>query len=264
MTRTRIEWATHVWNPVTGCTPVSEGCDHCYARRMAKRLAGRCGYPADDPFRLTIHEDKIEEPLHWRKRRPKVFVCSMGDLFHEGMPWSVLMRIWNVMRRARDCKFIVLTKRPERMWEFVVTANLVLSNVWLGVTTETQERANKRIAVLLQIPAARRLVSVEPMLEPIDIVIAANSGPALDVTRNWLDWVIVGGETGPGARPMHSEWVRSLRGQCLQTRVPFFFKGWGEWAPNKLDSPDLAAMSRVGKRTAGRLLDGREWNEVPE
>ena len=271
MAATKIEWADAVWNPITGCTPVSEACDNCYAKRMANRLAGRYGYPADDPFRVTFHPDKLDEPLRWKKPR-RIFVCSMGDLFHEDVKKDWIDSVWSTMAEARQHTFQVLTKRPERMREYILDRKRKgwkpdCNNIWLGVTAENQARVNERIPILLQIPAAVRFVSIEPMLGPVDLtdivikrqvgedhidVLRCDVDPADDLYHgSTLDWVICGGETGPGARPMHPDWVRSLRDQCLEAHVPFFFKGWGRWIQNP---------SSAGKR----LLDGREWNEFPQ
>ena len=186
----RIEWTDATWSPVTGCTPISEGCENCYARRMAKRLRGRCGYPTDEPFKVTLHPERLEEPLKWKKPR-RVFVCSMGDLFHEDVPDEFIYEIWDVMVQSKQHTFLVLTKRPDRMKSFIekVMCNRMdyaltfggtpegkkarkwaqkpVQNVWLGVTAENQEQADKRIPILLQIPATVRFVSVEPMLGPI-------------------------------------------------------------------------------------------------
>jgi len=259
---TKIEWCDVSWNPVSGCTPVSPGCAHCYAQTMARRLAGRCGYPADEPFRVTLHPERLSEPLHWRKPT-RVFVASMSDLFHKEVPDEFIDRIMAVVAMMQEHTFIVLTKRPGRMLEYFTDPNRRLEierwwctggtyraryhydeipealwplrNCWTGVTVEDQQRANERIPVLLRIPAAVRFVSVEPMLEAVDL------SPWLPS----LDWVICGGETGPGARPMHRDWVRQLRGQCQAAAVPFFFKSWG------------------GK-AADRLVDGQEYSEFPE
>ena len=309
MNRTKIEWAEAVWNPVTGCTPVSEGCRNCYARRMARRLAGRCGYPAvlrppagaDEPFRVMLHEDRLVEPLRWRKPR-RVFVCSMGDLFHEAVPWEAINKVWTV---AHVCahKFLFLTKRPARMLEFfrdqhhswaaMTGPDVPPSNCWLGVSVEDQASADERIPLLLQTPAAIRFVSVEPMLGPVNIKGYLDGSIRWSIRTNAtrLDWVIGGGETGLGARPMHIDWVRSLRDQCAAAHVPFFFKQWGEWQPvhgtgrttgdeeeevrpfrwlavggTARDSgcPPDALMLRVGRKRAGRELDGRTWDEFPK
>jgi len=196
MSTTKIEWATKSWNPVTGCSPISEGCANCYAKRMSARLSGRYGYPKDEPFRVTFHPDKLDEPTHWRKPQ-KVFVCSMGDLFHEDVTDEALLQIFNIMREANRHTYMLLTKRPARMKDFcsrlrfdhngygkvfltkatddcINNSSLplmpLLRWVWLGVTAENQRTADERIPILLQIPAAVRFVSCEPMLSRIDLV----------------------------------------------------------------------------------------------
>ena len=289
MTKTRIEWADTVWNPVTGCTPVSPGCAHCYARTMARRLAGRCGYPADEPFRVTLHPERLSEPLRWTKPR-RVFVCSMGDLFHDDVDEKFIAKVWAIMDLARQHTFMVLTKRPERALKLLTDEDfqfhvgwfqsqavrefglpqpkeigpMPLRNCWAGVTAEDQQRANERIPILLQIPAAVRFVSVEPMLEAVDLSsVPINYGegffgdpfrpyPILrsgrNRTYNTLDWVICGCETGPGARPMEVNWVRDLRDQCQEAGVPFFLK----------------ALRVDGKVVKLPELDGRKWDQVPK
>ncbi len=309
MGQTRIEWATHVWNPVTGCTPVSEGCQNCYARRMATRLRGRFGYPEDNPFRVTLHPGRVSslEPA-LRGTGKIIFVCSMGDLFHQDVPESFIREILKLVTATGQHTFFMLTKRPERMRNvfesYYATGAAIIRNLWLGVTAENQARANERIPVLLQIPAAVRFVSVEPMLGPVDLSkwlgvcnfcgsSAVKCSPALwkrgkkccpDCTHNgvYLNWIICGGETGPNARPMHLDWVRSLRDQCQEAGVPFFFKSWGEWAPAYTTGPEFelsrlagdevimsgpgygVVMKKVTKKAAGRILDGRTWDEYPE
>lgn len=302
---TNIEWCTTTWNPITGCTPISPGCKNCYAERMAKRLAGRFGYPKDYPFAITLHESQFKKPLKWRKPR-MVFVCSMGDLFHEDVPFEwiyvVVKAIINAHSRNPVHKWLFLTKRPQRIldwreWSKTMpytdaarVAAWFQKMAWLGVTAENQEQADKRIPVLLQIPAAVRFVSVEPMLGPvnmrhidaeghhpewcwIDALTGKHTdmGPACpDVPK--LDWVIAGGESGPGARPMHPDWARSLRDQCVEAGVPFFFKQWGEWVSvSEVEGAgphhyfdDGATARRVGKKNAGRLLDWRAWDQYPE
>jgi protein gp37 len=314
MNKTKIEWADATWNPITGCTKISPGCANCYAEKMSKRLAGRCGYPADEPFKVTIHPDKIDEPLKWKKPR-RVFVCSMSDLFHKDVPMSI---ITYVLRMARSCEghtFMILTKRPARMKEaireMVSWGMWPVPNIWLGVTAENQEQADKRIPILLDTPAAVRFVSVEPMLGPVDLCnfftlsgCRINCPDDYDICRlhsfeckyshtsTRLDWVICGGESGPGARPMHPDWARALRDQCQGAGIPFFFKQWGEWVPmgSEFGQPNSwssrkwqqrvddwrpgwdgmpwydgngHSMIKVGKKAAGRLLDGREWSEFP-
>lgn len=256
---TKIEWCQETWNPVTGCTKISEGCHNCYAERMAKRLAGRYGYPKDEPFKPGIfHQDKINLPLSW-KHQKKVFVCSMGDIFHDDVDIDHQIKIFDRISQAKNITFMILTKRPENALRFCIQCGLIPSglplpacptpsgvewpkNAWLGVTAENQQRADERIPILLSIPAAVRFVSVEPMLGKIDFRKwlphhencrcpecyhrAFKSKPAYT-----LDWVICGGESGPCARPMHPDWALSLRDQCVAAGVPFFFKQWGEWGP---------------------------------
>jgi protein gp37 len=305
MAETKIEWADATWNPVTGCTKISDGCWNCYAERMAKRSAGRYGYPADEPFRVTMHPNRLEEPLRWRKPR-RVFVCSMGDLFHGDVPFEYIARVFGRMHSAPQHTFQLLTKRPERMAAFVDWYQETwlkgfphafpdeYQHVWLGVTAETQAMADERIPLLLQIPAAVRFVSCEPLLEPILL----DDGHASYLTCNndctdqdedacesytisgecfrGIDWVICGGESGPGARSMHPDWARSLRDQCTKNGTAFFFKQWGEWAPNCLCGTKnahpttprprpgkMGCMFRCGKKAAGALLDGREWRDMP-
>lgn len=305
--KTKIEWATHTWNPVTGCTPISEGCKNCYAAKMAKRLAGRGGYPKDNPFKPgIIHEDAMEWPLRLRKPA-RIFVCSMGDLFHEAVPDEVIARIFSTMYGCPRHLFLILTKRPERMKKFIeacrscgerhgwITHNgslpkaayngtgivvggleWPLPNVWLGVTCENQAAADERIPMLLQIPAAVRFVSVEPMLGPVDLGYTFTRAYHAGGGQAAIDWVICGGETGPGARPMHPDWARSLRDQCLAAFVPFFLKSFGEWAAstepldvrNKKTGdfetlPVGAGFIRVGKKKTGDLLDGERWHQFP-
>ena len=258
MSPTRIEWVTNpdgtkgeTWNPVSGCTKVSAGCKNCYAERMAKRLAGRCGYPeAPHQFDVTLHPDRLEQPLHWRKPRT-VFVCSMSDLFHEDVPFDYVDEIFGIMAEAPQHGFQLLTKRPERAISYISDANLSatnvethlvwpLPNVWLGVTAENQATADERIPLLLETPAAVRFVSCEPLLGPVrfdyeDWDRTAEYMEPKTYLRSYtidngarrmpgIDWVIVGAETGPGARPMHPDWARDIRDQCQEAGVPFFFK----------------------------------------
>ncbi len=298
MGKPKIEWTDATWNPVTGCTPISPGCANCYAKRMSKRLAGRGGYPADDPFRVTLHMDKQDEPLKWKKPR-RVFVCSMGDLFHKDVPTKFIIDCLSIMAEGYQHTFMLLTKRPKRMMEILSHSTVAcdtwlqtsrgvnaepapwpLPNVWIGVTAENQEQANKRIPILLQTPAVVRFVSVEPMLGPVSFRWALWEPMKPNSINNQydglrrLDWIICGGETGPGARPMHPDWVRSLRDQCQEAGVPFFFKQWGEWTARCPQSISLAnremafrhgtTFYKVGKKAAGRLLDSVEWSQYPE
>jgi protein gp37 len=307
MMPTKIEWATDSWNPIqakikgkTGrgyhCTKVSPGCDNCYAE--ATNILRGNGLPFDS--RATEFElvtKTLEAPLHCRKPR-RVFVQSMSDLFHEMVPFKLIDEVFKIMARCPQHTFMLLTKRPEMMLGYLKwlcgkigpdISELVLpKNVWWGVTAENQEQADKRIPVLLQIPAAVRFVSVEPMLGPVDIKETIVSWKHDQLNKVYteklgeytISWVICGGESGHSARPMHPDWARSLRDQCQTAQVPFFFKQWGEWEPvpghecvhikNDKDfqklkfSPDGNISRKVGKKKAGRLLDGIEWNQFPE
>ena len=300
---TKVEWVDRPgtrpesWNPITGCNvegkrvKVSPGCDHCWAERMARRLAGRFGYPeAPHHFDVIGHRDRVEQPFRWRRERT-AFVCSMGDLFHERVTWMDIELIFNVMVKCRQHTFLILTKRAERMHDFVSTCfpglDQCSSHIWLGVSAENQQAADERIPLLLQTPAAVRFVSCEPLLGLIDLFDVdgniAQSMPERSLfPADLIDWVIVGGESGPGARPMHPNWARSLRDQCQAAGVPFFFKQWGAWIPMSMDEawkypnigmvesgipqqmdPTYVRMAHIGKGQAGRELDGREWSEWP-
>lgn len=231
----KIKDLIKTWSPITGCRPISEGCRNCYAKRMATRLRGRFGYPADEPFRVTYHFDRLDQPLKWRKPR-MIFVCSMGDLFHGQVPFESINQIIKIITLCKQHTFLILTKRPKRMAEYfkhleyllqiVGESRLPIPNLWLGVTAENQQRADERIPVLLQIPAVVRFVSAEPMLGPVNLKLSdyAISGDSHSVRRAFLNWVICGAETGPGARTMGLSWARDLRDQCKEAGVPFFFK----------------------------------------
>ena len=261
MSKTKIEWAGHSWNPITGCSKISTGCRNCYAERMARRLAGRYGYPkAPHHFDVTLHPDRLDQPLHWKKPRT-VFVCSMSDLWHDDVAEQFIWRVLKVTRDAPQHIYQILTKRPGRMAPVMRECYARLRaaygskaeepqrNLWLGITAENQATADKRIPILLQTPAAVRFVSCEPLLGPIDLHVKRKVGGVV-YDYIGLDWVIVGGESGPGARPMNPQWARDIRDRCQATGVPFFFKQWGAWR-------------RVGKKKAGHLLDGQEWREFP-
>ena len=362
-----IEWTDATWNPVTGCTRVSSGCDHCYAAAMSHRLeAISLGVPKGAGDResklwhryggitgvnsrgerhflgeVRCHEDLLEWPL--RKTKPlRIFVNSMSDLFHPMVPFEFIDKVFAVMALCPQHTFQVLTKRPERMAEYLLDSrdglgfktdervaaavdeiwpwkgshkNFIetkatglrrwspvwpLPNVWLGTSVEDQATADERIPHLLQCPAAVRFLSVEPMLGPVDVSYALSNGDTVGVRRAdvpTVDWVIVGGESGPGARPMHPDWVRSVRDQCIAAQVPFFFKQWGEWHSGAdlrdgswnrlkqvrvcrrghvvdLDAVNMGKhascpngllnMYRVGKKAAGAMLDRKEWREWPK
>jgi protein gp37 len=358
-----IEWTDATWNPVTGCTEVSPGCDNCYAKTFAERFRGTKGHYFENGFDVQLRPDKLILPLKWRKPK-RVFVNSMSDLFHKDIPDEYILRVWEIMARTPQHTYQILTKRHARMRSFVerlafavptaeqraagisgrvpylfanagdnasLGAVRPLDNVWLGVSVENQQWADIRIPSLLDTPAAVRFLSCEPLLGPVDL-----DGPVINGHRPrltyWLagrpgwgpeettatgldmqphttgpriDWVIVGGESGHGARPMHPEWAQRLRNQCTAAGVPFHFKQWGEYDPmaplkdgvfdwergiilandgtvyqkGDLDYPDggrrgeairaghdrgsLTSMYRVGKKHAGRLLDGRTWDEFP-
>jgi protein gp37 len=323
MAKTSIEWATDVWNPVTGCQKVSQGCKHCYAERIAERFWGARKFTD-----VQVHPERLAEPLKWRKPR-RVFVNSMSDLFHENIydgNESFLNEVFAVMAATPRHTYLVLTKRPVIMRNYLSNKRREvyiehsletiygehgwcspdfqwpLPNVWLGVSVEDQKAADERIPLLLQTPAAVRFVSCEPLLGPVELTkikwakIKVNpesyrrlgvpapdemwslnnaliSHPAdeYNPAKIGLDWVIVGGESGPGARPMHPDWPRSLRDQCQAQGTPFFFKQWGEYSEvGKYVQQEVnwvttgTMMQRVGKKAAGRLLDGREHNEFPQ
>ncbi|OCB09262.1 hypothetical protein A5717_26160 [Mycolicibacterium porcinum] len=347
---TSIEWCDSTWNPVTGCTEVSPGCDHCYAKTFAERWRGTPGHYFEHGFDVQLRPDKLDQPLRWTRPR-RIFVNSMSDLFHDDVPDEYIAKVWAVMALAPQHTFQVLTKRHARMrsllnnnafltrvceygeW-FALTQKpnrlddrifrrgpWPLPNVWLGVSTESQQWADIRIPALLDAPAAVRFISAEPLLGPIDLIgqggnmvgagiYSLPDPPEYDGGEpvcqdhgveqcqqgcTFLDWVIVGGESGPGARPMHPDWARSLRDQCTAAGVPFLFKQWGEYRPNQrgvrgystdrdrfvfLDGSghmalrDMAesmsgprfgtTVKRVGKKQAGRVLDGRTWDEYPD
>lgn len=246
MSATRIEWADRRWNPITGCTKVSAGCAHCYAERMARRLAGRYGYPEGSGFAVTFHENRLPLPATWKKPC-RVFVNSMSDLFHPDVRDAWRDRILDVIRKHPRHTFMVLTKRIQAAAEYL-DSRLIPDNLWLGVTTENQVRADERIPVLLSIPAAVRFVSAEPMLEPVTLwpwlgAVAETFG-TLRGPPGALAWVICGAETGPGARPMRLEWARDLRDKCAASSTPFFFKKAG---PGIETPPDLMIRQFPGE-----------------
>lgn len=363
--KTGIQWTDATWNPIRGCSRVSEGCRHCYAETVANRFKGP-GQPYEGLIarsgqwngKIAIAQHLMDQPIRWQKRR-RIFVNSMSDLFHENVPDHIIDRVFGIMwaclygRNEQDGHvFQVLTKRPERMREYLTTdrreawAQTAVHygggidpdglwdqtmdfegphpRIWLGVSVENQATADERIPLLLETPAAVRWISAEPLLGEVDLSWAQCTCPSKgDAARTrhllqcpadrrphrlWsIDWVVVGGESGPGARPMHPEWARSLRDQCQAAGVPFFFKQWGEWSsycpldksgaldfsggmamandgtlyiPHDLalvggkrraealskghENANLTSMYRRGKKAAGRLLDGREWNEYPQ
>lgn len=333
--KTGIEWTDATWNPITGCTEVSPGCDHCYAKTFAERWRGTPGHYFEHGFDVQLRPDRLGLPLRWRRPR-RIFVNSMSDLFHDQIPDDYIAKVFAVMAVASDHTFQLLTKRHGRMrsllsgdfrdqvaeeitemirrakppgrywpvtfdrttddgWNVWGPSIWPLPNVWLGVSAEDQQWANIRIPALLDTPAAVRWVSAEPLLGPIDLAITA--GPNVGGLPK-LDWVVVGGESGRGARPMSPYWPTEIREQCEAAGIPFLFKQWGEYATSyrskggvPIDpwgdrdpdvmverftgqscsaTSDVAAGSwwtsawRVGKKAAGRELDGRTWDQYPE
>jgi len=233
MATSKIEWTESSWNPVTGCTKVSDGCKNCYAERMAKRLKAMGQPNYQNGFKVTCHPHTLSLPLKWKKPRT-IFVNSMSDLFHEEIPLAFLDEIFFTMNEARWHTFQILTKRAEYMARIASRFNWT-PNIWMGVTVESAKYID-RIDLLRSVPAAVRFLSLEPLL-----------GPIRDLNLKGIDWVIVGGESGPGARPMRKEWVLEIRDRCLNAGVPFFFKQWGG----------------VQKKKAGRLLEDKIWDQMP-
>jgi protein gp37 len=335
---THIQWTDATWNVVTGCTRISDGCDHCYIDRTPPFRMQHRRFDAPGVGGTTgvkLHSDRLGQPQRWRQPR-LIFVCSLADLFHDDVPDRFIADVWAVMALAKQHSFQVLTKRPARMRALLTSAEFLalvqraalarvggaapwlvepwwpLRNVWCGVSVESQKWADIRIPLLLDTPAAVRWLSCEPLLGPVDLTVREDwfHGPADcacdQISCPSIDWVVVGGESGPGSRPMHPQWAESLRNQCVAAGVPFFFKQWGDWspmapldalgrfdfrrdhamandgtlyAPGDLSYPDgprygeavranhgqahLTSMYRVGKKTAGRELAGRTWDEFP-
>ena len=230
---TPIEWTESSWNPVTGCTKISDGCKNCYAFALAKRLCAMHNPRYINGFDITLHNDLIDLPLKWKKPR-RIFVNSMSDLFHEDIPVEFIERVFFTMQKASWHTFQILTKRSERLLE--LSSQLPWpSNIWQGVTVEN-DPVNFRIDHLRNTPAKVKFLSCEPLI-----------GPLNNLNLNHIDWVIVGGESGPGARSMSEDWVKSIRDQCLAANTSFFFKQWGG----------------VRKHQTGRLFEGRTWDEYP-
>jgi len=232
-TRSSIEWTESTWNPLTGCTKISPGCKYCYAERMALRLQAMGQPNYRNGFKLTLHEHALELPLTW-KRPQMIFVNSMSDLFHQDVPLVFVQKVFDIMRRASWHTFQVLTKRSKRLRELDSKVNWP-SNVWMGVSVES-EKYVFRIDDLRQTRACTKFLSLEPLL-----------GHLPDLDLRGINWVIVGGESGPGARPVEEEWVIDIKNQCRAAPVPFFFKQWGG----------------SNKKRAGRVLQGRTWDEMP-
>jgi len=232
-----IEWTDTTWNPVTGCTKISPGCDHCYAARFSERFRGVPGHPFETGFDLTLRPERLLQPIGWKRPR-MVFVNSMSDLFHKEIPQAHIAAVFDTMERAHWHTYQVLTKRSSLLQKFInarYRTRPAPRHIWLGVSVE-DEKATTRIAHLQAANAGVRFLSIEPLLAPVG---------KLDLTS--IAWVIVGGESGPGARPMDARWVIDIRNQCVKVRVAFFFKQWGGFSP----------------KAGGRLLEGQEWNEFP-
>ena len=228
-----IEWTESTWNPLTGCSKVSDGCKNCYAERLSKRLKAMGQPNYQNEFQLTLHEDSLALPLHWKKPQ-MIFVNSMSDLFHEDVPLDFIQKVFDIMRQATWHTFQILTKRSERLIELDNQINWP-QNVWMGVSVENNNYTF-RIDHLRQTHAKTKFLSLEPLL-----------GPLSEMNLENIDWVVVGGESGPSSRPIDITWVREIRDQCQSEKVPFFFKQWGG----------------TNKKKAGRELDGRTWNEMP-
>lgn len=236
--KTQIEWTNATWNPVTGCTKISAGCDNCYAERFSERFRGVKDHPFENGFDLTLRPERVEQPLSW-KRSKMIFVNSMSDLFHKEVPTDYIARVFDTMEKADWHIFQVLTKRSSIMKKFVNARyknKPVPEHIWLGVSIEDHSKRS-RIKHLQDTNAAIKFLSIEPLI-----------GDPGELDLKNIQWAIVGGESGPNARPIELGWVRSVRDQCLKQKVPFFFKQWGGFRP----------------KAGGRELDGREWSQFPK
>ena len=231
--KSTIEWTESTWNPVTGCNKISPGCKHCYAERMAKRLKAMGSPNYENGFKLATHDHVVELPLTWKKPQT-IFVNSMSDLFHKSVPLKFIQKVFNVMNKAYWHRFQVLTKRSDRLLELNEYLNWT-ENIWMGVSVENQDYTY-RIDDLRKTNAHIKFLSLEPLIGPIKKMKLGN-----------IDWVIVGGESGPGSRPIEEKWVIDIKDDCVSKGVPFFFKQWGG----------------VNKKKTGRLLQGRTWDEMP-
>ena len=241
MKTTKIEWTDKTWNPITGCTKYSAGCAHCYAETMSRRLHAMGVAKYQREFELTLHEDNLQEPLSWRKAH-NIFVCSMSDLFHEKVPFEFIDKVMATIRQTPQHRYQILTKRAERMAEYFET-RAVPENVWVGVTVEA-ESSKQRIDCLRQIPASVHFLSCEPLLESLG-----------QIDLKGIEWVIVGGESGPQARPMKEECDLDIMQQCERQGAAFFFKQWGTWGRDGV---------KRNKHANGKLLNGRVRQEMPE
>jgi len=231
--KSKIEWTEVTWNPITGCTKISEGCLNCYAEKMAKRLNAMGQDKYRNSFKVTLHPNCLNEPLNWKKPQV-IFVCSMSDLFHKNVPDEYIKQVFEVMNKANWHTFQVLTKRSKRLAQLAPELNWT-DNIWMGVTVESQAQKH-RISDLTKIPAKIKYLSVEPMITPIK-----------PIPLKGINWVIVGGESGPGSRPIKEDWITYIRDKCFDSKVPFFFKQWGG----------------TNKKEAGCLLQGEHWKQYP-
>jgi protein gp37 len=235
--KSTIEWTDTTWNPVTGCTKISAGCDNCYAARFSERFRGVPGHPFENGFDLTVRPERLTQPLDWKKPR-MIFVNSMSDLFHKQVPKAHIAKVFDTMERANWHIYQILTKRSSLLQKFIndrYKTRPAPAHIWFGVSVE-DSRATSRIAHLRNANAAVRFLSVEPLIGSVGRLNLAG-----------IDWVIVGGESGPHARPMHTQWAIEVRNQCLAAKVAFFFKQWGGRSP----------------KSGGQLLEGEEWNQFP-
>lgn len=241
MAESSIEWTEHTWNPVTGCTKISPGCKHCYAETMAHRLQAMKASGYEDGFKLTLHHDRLDHPLR-RKSPTTFFVNSMSDLFHEDVPNHFIESVLDVCKRTPHHTYQILTKRADRLPEFFAKRDCP-TNAWLGVSVEDRKYGVPRIAQLRKVNAAVRFLSIEPLLEDLGRIDLAD-----------MHWVIVGGESGGGARPMKPDWAENVRRQALAQDVAFFFKQWGAWGADGI---------RRSKKSNGRDLAGKRWDQYP-
>lgn len=291
----KIEWTHHTFNPWRGCTKISDGCKHCYAETLSKRNPATLGIWGDTGTRVVASDSYWKQPLKWNRdaektgERPRVFCASLADVFEDRLELvAPRQRLFELIDRTPNLDWLLLTKRPEnikRLWPFGwYDDQFTWANIWLGTTVENQEQADTRIPELLRVPAAVRFLSCEPLLEAVNLRLTVDfiggSSAVKDIASD-LHWVIVGGESGPGARPMHTKWARSLRDQCLAAGVPFFFKQWGDLYPSDQRSYANATLAsviemvappfgelepdhyQVGKKLAGNLLDGRQHLQIP-
>ena len=237
----KIEWTEQTWNPVTGCTKISPGCKHCYAEAMSKRLKAMKAPGYDNGFKLSLMPERLAQPLQ-RKKPTMYFVNSMSDLFQDEIPYSFIDQVMDVINRTPHHTYQILTKRSRNMREYFLSRE-VPSNAWLGVSVEDKKYGKPRITELSMIAAKTRFLSIEPLLQDLG-----------SLNLKDIHWVIVGGESGSGARPMEEKWVINIRNQCLQANVDFFFKQWGAWGADGIYR---------SKKANGRILDGQIWNMIP-